>query len=83
MGGGFIMYSRMDYCRRQAIVAKQHAARAADLSAKAAFEEVANHWIALAEQVEWLEGNNDHGVGGILSKRKDSAYAPADLPTRR
>jgi hypothetical protein len=51
-------YSRADHCRRQAIAARQHAAGALDpLSVKATFEEIANHWNALAEQVEWLERN--------------------------
>jgi hypothetical protein len=35
------------------------AAQAGDqASAKALFEEVANHWIALAEELEWLEQSN-------------------------
>lgn len=42
------------YYRRRAIVARQSAAGAFDPSVKAAFAEVANHWLALAEQVEWL-----------------------------
>jgi len=42
------------YYRRRAIVARQSAAAALDPSVKAAFAEVANHWLALAEQVEWL-----------------------------
>ena len=42
------------YYRRRAIVARQCAAGAIDPSVRAAFAEVANHWLALAEQVEWL-----------------------------
>ena len=42
------------YYRRRAIVARQSAAAALDPSVKAAFAEVANHWLALAEQIEWL-----------------------------
>src|SRR5262249_48026007 len=42
------------YYRRRAIVARQSAAGAIDPSVRAAFAEVANHWLALAEQVEWL-----------------------------
>jgi hypothetical protein len=63
-GGGFMHYStcvypRADHYRRQAIQARQRAAQALDLSSvKDAFEEIANHWIALAEQVEWLERSN-------------------------
>ena len=39
------------YYRRRAIVARQSAAGAIDPSVRAAFAEVANHWLALAEQV--------------------------------
>ena len=53
------IYSRASHYRRQAIVARQRAAEALDRSSvKACLEEVANHWIALAEQVEWLERSN-------------------------
>jgi hypothetical protein len=48
------MYSQTDHYRRLAIAAKLCAAQATDPSARTALEEVANHWIALAEQVEWL-----------------------------
>jgi hypothetical protein len=50
------IYSRANHYRRLAIAAQQSAAQAGDRpSVKASFEEVANHWIALADQVEWLE----------------------------
>jgi hypothetical protein len=48
------MYSQTDHYRRLAIAAKLHAAQATDPSARIALEEVANHWMALAEQLEWL-----------------------------
>ena len=48
------MYSQTDHYRRLAIAAKLHATQATDPSARTALEEVANYWIALAEQVEWL-----------------------------
>jgi hypothetical protein len=49
------IYLRADQYRRQATEARQRAEQALDQSStKAAFEEVANHWVALAEQVEWL-----------------------------
>ena len=60
-GGGFMhysthLYSQADHYRRRAIEARQRAVQTPGLfSAKAAFEEVAYHWVALAEQVEWLE----------------------------
>ena len=50
------LYSQADHYRRRAIEARQRAVQTPGLfSAKAAFEEVAYHWVALAEQVEWLE----------------------------
>ena len=49
------MHSRADRYRRLGIAAQQNAAQATDPSAKAAFEEVAANWFALAEQVGWLE----------------------------
>ena len=53
------IYSRAIHYRRQAIAARQRAAQAIDQSSlRALFEEVANHWMALAEQVEWLERTN-------------------------
>jgi hypothetical protein len=42
------------YFRRRAIVARQSAAAAIDPYVKAAFAEVANHWLGLAEHIEWL-----------------------------
>jgi hypothetical protein len=43
------------YYRRRAIVAKQSAAAAMDPSVRAAFREVASHWLGLAEHIEWLQ----------------------------
>jgi hypothetical protein len=39
------------YYRRRAIVARQSAAAAIDPYVKAAFAEVANHWLGLAEHI--------------------------------
>jgi hypothetical protein len=36
-------------------VAKQRAAHCTDLSLKEAFKDVARHWLALAERVDWLD----------------------------
>jgi hypothetical protein len=50
------LFSRANHYRRLAIAARQRAAQSGDRPCvKASFEEVANHWIALADQVEWLE----------------------------
>jgi hypothetical protein len=61
------VYSRADHYRRLAIAARQRAAQAGDRpSVKASFEEVANHWTALADQVEWLEQSD--GSMNIVAK---------------
>jgi len=58
------VYSRANHYRRLAIAARQRAAQAGDRpSVKASFEEVADHWTALADQVEWLEQSS--GVKAI------------------
>jgi hypothetical protein len=49
------MYSRADQHRREAMKAQGRAAQATDPSVKLAFEEVANNWLALADEAEWLE----------------------------
>jgi hypothetical protein len=51
----FSMYSQSVHYRRLAIQAKQRAVQASDSSVAVALEEIANHWTALAEQVEWLQ----------------------------
>jgi hypothetical protein len=49
------MYSPAEDFRRRASVAKERAAQTADLSLKEAFKDVARHWLALAERVNWLD----------------------------
>jgi hypothetical protein len=49
------MFSRAELHRRRAIEARQRAGSASDPALKAGFEEIAQNWQALAEQVEWLE----------------------------
>jgi hypothetical protein len=46
---------RPEYYRRRALVAQQRAAQSADPSLKEAFKDVARHWLALAERVDWLD----------------------------
>ena len=43
------------FYRRRAIVAKQTAMAAIDPCVRSAFAEIAGHWLALAEHVEWLQ----------------------------
>jgi hypothetical protein len=44
-----------DQYQRQALEAQRQAARAPDAILKAGFERLAHHWLALAEQAEWLK----------------------------
>ena len=43
-----------EYLRR-AIMARQRGTQATDPTLKSMFEEIADHWRALAEQADWLE----------------------------
>jgi hypothetical protein len=49
------MHSNAEYYRRRGLVAKERAAHATDPSLKEAFKDVARHWLALAERVDWLD----------------------------
>jgi hypothetical protein len=54
------MYSRAEYYhpehyRRLGLAAKQRAAQSTIPSVKEAFKDIARHWLALAERVEWLD----------------------------
>jgi len=49
------MYSEAEHYRRRGLVAKHRAAQCTDLSLKEAFKDVARHWLAIAERVEWLD----------------------------
>jgi hypothetical protein len=68
--GGFMIDVQATYYRRRAIVARQSAAAAMDPYVKAAFAEVANHWLGLAEHIEWLHsirrGSHDRASGDAI-----------------
>jgi len=49
------MHPRAEYYRRCGLAAKERAAQITDFSLKQTFKDVARHWLALAERVEWLE----------------------------
>jgi hypothetical protein len=49
------MSLRADMYRQKAAEAKQSAAKATNPSIKRAFEEVAAGWLALAEQLDWMD----------------------------
>jgi hypothetical protein len=82
------MHSGAEYYRRLGLAAKQRAAHVTDLSLKEAFKDVARHWLALAERVEWLdrqhkgpaesEHKNQLELDGIRKGKE-----PAILPTPR
>lgn len=68
--GGFMIDVQATYYRRRAIVARQSAAAAIDPYVKAAFAEVANHWLGLAEHIEWLHsirrGSHERASGEAI-----------------
>ena len=49
------MDSRAEYYRRRGLELKHRAAQITDLSLKEAHKDVARHWLALAERVDWLD----------------------------
>jgi hypothetical protein len=49
------MSVRADVYRQKAAEAKERAAQAKNPSIKSGFEEVANGWLLLAEQMEWID----------------------------
>jgi hypothetical protein len=49
------MYSRAEQYRRRGIEAQQRAAQAIEPHVREAFDQVAQDWFTLAEQVEWLD----------------------------
>ena len=59
--------------RRQAFEAQQRAAAAADAFVKAEFDRLAQQWLALADQAEWLEQRYGSAVSGELRQAKPQA----------
>jgi len=49
------MHSRAEYYRRRGFVLKHRAAQTTDLSLREAYKDVARHWLALAERIDWLD----------------------------
>jgi hypothetical protein len=49
------MFSTADRYRRRAIEARQRGAQETEPAHKLVLEEIADHWLGLAEQAEWLE----------------------------
>jgi hypothetical protein len=48
-------YDSPEYYRGRGLAAKQRAAECTDPRLKEVFKDVARHWLALAERVEWLD----------------------------
>jgi hypothetical protein len=77
------MHSRPEYYRRRGLAAKERAAQSTDLSVREAFKEVARHWLALAERVDWLERqqrtgsrSQEPGELGEIQKYNESGRVP-------
>jgi hypothetical protein len=62
------MYSRAEYYRRRGFAAKERAAQSTDPSVREAFRDVARHWLALAEQVDWLD--RQHRTGSRIRSQE-------------
>jgi hypothetical protein len=70
------MYSRgeyypPEYYRRRGLAAKQRAAQSTHPGVKEAFQDIARHWLALAERVEWLDRQH-HGQDSTPTIYKSS-----------
>jgi hypothetical protein len=59
------MSPRADMYRQKAAEAKNRAAEARNPHVKTAFEEVARSWLVLAEQMEWMERQDEAKEGEI------------------
>ena len=59
------MSPRGDIYRQRAAEAKKRAAEASNLHVKSAFKEVARGWLVLAEQMEWMEHQDEATEGKI------------------
>jgi hypothetical protein len=53
------MYSRAEYYRRRGLEAQQRAARTTEEKIRDAYEDVAEGWFVLAEQMDWLDRQHD------------------------
>jgi hypothetical protein len=58
------MHSRAEYYRGLGLAAKQRAAEITELSLKQTFKDVARHYLALAERVDWLDRQHNGQQAG-------------------
>ena len=56
---------RAEMCRQKAAEAKNRAAEASNPHVKSAFKEVACGWLVLAEQMQWMEHQDEAKEGEI------------------
>jgi hypothetical protein len=63
------MNLRAEYYRRRGLAAKERAAQISDLRLKQELQDVARHWLALAERVEWLDRQHN-GQQNPMTYRK-------------
>jgi hypothetical protein len=78
---GRSMYSSAEFCRRRGLVAKQRAAHCTDLSLKEAFNDVARHWLALAERIDWLDRQHN-GQQNPITYRTSRTRCHVEEPLR-
>ena len=67
------MSQRSDMYRQRAADAKNRATQTNNPHVKSAFEEVARGWLLLAEQMEWMDGQEE-------AKEGDASPIPATSP---
>jgi hypothetical protein len=78
------MHLRAEYYRRRGLAVKERAAQTTDLSLKEAFKEVARHWLALAERVDWLDRQHKPPIKEVVERDDIQKYKePGRVPTPR
>jgi hypothetical protein len=82
------MELRAEYYRRRALAAKERAAQSPDQSVREAFKDVARHWLALAERVDWLDRQQRTGSRSRSQERVElddlpKHKEPGRVPTPR
>jgi len=63
------MYSRAEYYRRRGLELRHRAAQITDLNLKEAHKDVARHWLALAERVDWLDRQHNSQRNPMIKKQ--------------
>src|SRR5215469_10094848 len=71
------MYSRAEYYRRRGLEAQQRAAQTTEEKIRDAFEDVAEGWFVLAQQLDWLDRQHND------QQAHDTPQEPGRIPTAR